>query len=126
MDKTYYTSIEQAKKLVELGLDPDTADMLFQLGEDKYADSIRVPLTKEHWEQMMPDINPCWSVGRLMDILPDPTAEVFKIKDTWNVAACGFGDTSSESLVEALVRKVEKLLKDGFITKQEKKNPLNM
>ena len=63
-----FTSLEQSKKLAEI-LPLESADMLFQLGEDKYADSIRVPLTKKHWEQMMPDINPCWSLAALLDII---------------------------------------------------------
>lgn len=65
-----YTDLNQSKKLAEI-LPLDSADMLFQLGEDKYADSIRVPLTNEHWEQMMPTINPCWSLAALLDQLPD-------------------------------------------------------
>ena len=64
-----YTDIEQSKKLAKI-LPIDSADMLFNVGAHKYADSIRVPLTKEHWEQMMPDINPCWSLAALFGVLP--------------------------------------------------------
>ena len=67
-----YTDLEQSKKLAEI-LPLDSADMFFQLGEDKFADSIRVPLTKKHWEQMIPDINPCWSLASLLSILPKGT-----------------------------------------------------
>lgn len=68
-----YTDIEQSKKLAQI-LPLESADMLFGLGEDKYADSIRVPLTKKHWEQMMmPDINPCWSLVALLNVLPRPS-----------------------------------------------------
>lgn len=69
-----YTNIEYSKKLAEI-LPLESADMLFQLGEDKYADSIRVPLTKEHWEQMMPDIKPCWSLAALLSVLHDYTLQ---------------------------------------------------
>ena len=64
-----HTDILQSRKLAEF-LPLESADMLFQLGEDKYADSIRVPLTKKHWEQMMPDVNPCWSLAALFSVLP--------------------------------------------------------
>ena len=64
-----YTDLSQSKKLAEI-LPLESADMIFQLGEDKYADSIKVPLTKKHWEQMMPDINPCWSLAALLEQLP--------------------------------------------------------
>lgn len=63
-----YTDLSQSKMLAKI-LPLDSADMLFQLGEDKYADSIRVPLTKKHWEQMMPDINPCWSASALLEVI---------------------------------------------------------
>ena len=65
-----YTDLQQSKKLAEI-LPLESADMLFQLGENKYADSIRVPLTKKHWEQMMHDINPCWSLAALLNVLPN-------------------------------------------------------
>ena len=65
-----YTDINQSRKLAEI-LPLESADMLFQLGEDKYADDIRVPLTKKHWELMMPDINPCWSLAALLGVLPN-------------------------------------------------------
>ena len=65
-----FTSLEQSKVLAKI-LPLESADMLFQLGEDKYADSIRVPLTKKHWEQMMPDIKPCWSLASLLGVLPN-------------------------------------------------------
>lgn len=64
-----YTNLEQSIQLAKI-LPIESADMIFQLGEDKYADSIRVPLTKKHWEKMMPAINPCWSLAALFDILP--------------------------------------------------------
>ena len=69
-----FTSIEQSKKLVDI-LPLESADMIFQLGENKYADSIRVPLTKKHWGQMMPDIIPCWSLAALLNILPSSTLD---------------------------------------------------
>jgi len=64
-----YSDFQQSKKLAEI-LPLESADMFFNLGEDKYADSIKVPLTKKHWEQMIPDINPCWSLAALLGVLP--------------------------------------------------------
>ena len=65
-----FTSLEQSKKLAEI-LPLESADMYWKNGEDKYADSIRVPLTKKLWEQIMPDINPCWSLASLLGVLPE-------------------------------------------------------
>lgn len=65
-----YTDLEQSKKLAKI-LPLESADMIFLHGEDKYADSIRARLTKKQWEKtMMPDINPCWSLAALLDVLP--------------------------------------------------------
>lgn len=69
-----YTDLKQSERLAKI-LPLESADMFFQLGEDKYADSIKVPLTKKHWERMMPDINPCWSLAALLDILHDYTLQ---------------------------------------------------
>lgn len=74
-----YTDLEQSKKLAKI-LPLESADMLFQLGEDKYADSIRVPLTKKHWKQMMPDINPCWSLAALLGVIPKHIKEFNRLR----------------------------------------------
>ena len=80
-----YTDLEQSKMLAEI-LPLESADMLFQLGEDKYADNIRVPLTKEHWEQMIPDIKPCWSLAALYGILPNNEKESTTLsRGSWNI-----------------------------------------
>jgi hypothetical protein len=104
-----YTDLEQSKKLAEI-LPIESADMLFQLGEDKYADSIRVPLTKEHWEQMMPDIKPCWSLAALLGILqgtnistPDPLDKIRY--SCWN----DYDITYADNPVDACVAMIEKL-----------------
>ena len=124
-----YTDISQSKKLAKI-LPLESADMLFQLGEDKYADSIRVPLTKEHWKQMMPDINPCWSLAALLDILPkkyypikghDTHLTLCKPKDKWCVLywdSTGMqdgGQTSADNPVDACVAMIEKLHKNGVL-----------
>lgn len=54
-----YTSIEQSKKLLELGLNPESADMY-------YEDDISVEIGHPWHEQHIP----CWSVGALMKLLP--------------------------------------------------------
>ena len=72
-----YTDLSQSKVFAEF-LPLESADMLFQLGEDKYANSIRVSLTNEHWKQIMPNINPCWSLIALLSVLPDYTLKSSK------------------------------------------------
>lgn len=74
-----YTTIEQSKKLVELGLSPDTADMHYP---DYYFDSNAKGPCNTSYKDAIEDlfhvyINPktkrllpCWSLGALMEIMP--------------------------------------------------------
>lgn len=69
-----YTSIEQAKKLVELGIDADTADMY-------WATDIEMVITTPYvsylnGEKNIPaykDAIPCWSTEALLKLLPIET-----------------------------------------------------
>lgn len=69
----HYTTIEQSKKLVKLGLNPDTADMCMWESEGK----IYVYVCKPD------DINctPCWSLGALLELMP-------KIQEDDNDGGC--------------------------------------
>jgi hypothetical protein len=68
-----FTTPEQSKGLLELGLSADSADMHY------HQECVRMKYGKEEFEYFLrygkPDINtystdiPCWSVGRLMEIV---------------------------------------------------------
>ena len=65
-----YTSIEQSKKLLELGLSPESADMRWTPCQDEYkkwfvAENKRIVLNydKKHCV-------PCWSIGALLKLIP--------------------------------------------------------
>lgn len=68
----YYTSKEQSKKLLELGLNPNTADMF--LASDVV---ICEPyITKTEFETLTPAYKgaiPCWSLGALLQVIPPIT-----------------------------------------------------
>lgn len=89
----YYTSIEQSKKLLELGLSPESADMYYKAVYrlDKPKEILEYTLRPiigsilkaiEHKNLMrsftletktykMKDIGiPCWSVGALLELIP--------------------------------------------------------
>ena len=73
-----FTTPEQSKRLLELGVPADSADCVFMRGYSSYGkdefvvpfyktDSI-VSFFKDHeWEDGI-DFIPCWSVGRLIEI----------------------------------------------------------
>lgn len=73
-----YTSIEQSKKLLELGLSPESADMIHIYSiirgkENGFLDAVpkesilyAVHTTIEEKEKSIP----CWSLGALLDLMP--------------------------------------------------------
>lgn len=69
-----FTSIEESKKLVELGVDLNTADMFYEIQKNYNDDGtdqtfVRVgefpKLQFKYYEYI-----PCWSTGVLIDLLP--------------------------------------------------------
>ena len=83
------TSIEQSKKLIELGIDINTADMHYStwtiLNEGEY---ILSPNQGETIEELQEDygnqVIPAWSLSALFDILPDDTNIIKDKSDTEN------------------------------------------
>ena len=67
-----WTTLEQGKKLVELGLNPNTAD-LFYFYDDALEEYDGVPSiieeTNEHFD-LFPDDVPCWSGVALINLMP--------------------------------------------------------
>ena len=57
-----WTTIEQSKKLIEAGLDPNTADMWIS-PQSKYVGNIEM---KPHYK-----VYHSWSLGRLIGLIPD-------------------------------------------------------
>ena len=72
-----YTSIEQSKKLIEAGLDPNTADMYYVF--DPFIQDINgLNIGKPEEPQDVP----CWSLGALIDLMPD-CIETKRPKNIW-------------------------------------------
>lgn len=68
----HYTSIEMSKKLIELGLNPDTADMCYSrrpTGNSEY--STFPDFKPEGRLEVFTKVDlPCWSLGALIDVMP--------------------------------------------------------
>lgn len=80
-----YTSLSQSKKLIELGLSPESADMFYSMRHredyDDYDFLIPVPMPiaeyiegqKAHCPTYCTDFEkliPCWSTGQLYSLIP--------------------------------------------------------
>lgn len=61
-----YTTPEQSKKLLELGLNPESADLYYLvITDDEYSD---YPKASDK-ETILREL-PCWSLGALIDLMP--------------------------------------------------------
>lgn len=143
----HYTTLEQSKKLMELGLNPDTADMFYSrrpTGKSKY--SIFPDFKPEGQLEIFTKVDlPCWSLGALMNLLP-PSIQTgegiqnhYEIdirkywgneKDLYQVA---YGNNKGlsekwhdmintgerENLVDAAFQMIWWLLENGYIKKEE-------
>ena len=72
-----YTSIEQSKKLLELGLNPESADMEYLAIKEDGKLVGDIPFVKDDSEvedsaySHIYDRIPCWSATKLLDLLPN-------------------------------------------------------
>jgi len=114
------TSLEQSKKLIELGIDIDTADMcwsLFTVITNGNKDIKQVLLPTSYGEvtkQPAPDFierNPAWSLSALLELMPTDdkkdeyyvTTESHSDYHTVNYRNCWDGCIHSEDSEESLL-----------------------
>lgn len=74
-----WCSIEQSKKLIEAGLDPNTADMYYDLIDEP--ELYGYPHTP-YREDDIGMFHPCWSLGTLIELIPK-TIETKKPKNLY-------------------------------------------
>ena len=136
----HYTSIEQSKNLLELGLSIKTADMAYL----KYADSdnptprfdgcapmilMDVPIDEINCETL-----PCWSLGALSEMLPEDITDsednyplvISKSNRGWSVSYStpyyrnyGVYEECGETLIEAVYGMIVWLIENDYIKKGE-------
>lgn len=78
----HFTTIEQSKKLLELGLSPETSDMNIPFYKDNNSYVEGIPATRPYdevfkelssilgKEESNKRLFPCWSLGALLDVMP--------------------------------------------------------
>lgn len=83
MKQLGWTSLEQSKKLIEVGLDPNTADMHiidWRIEKEGY---FNTSLCYSKWDaEHVRGYLPCWSLGALIGLLPK-TIEIKKPKNLY-------------------------------------------
>ena len=64
----HYTTIEQSKKLLELGLSAESADMWYERIDHELTEYSCNPLLKS--DAALYKGLPCWSLGALLEVMP--------------------------------------------------------
>lgn len=124
------TTIEQSKKLLELGLSPDSADILIlnNVGRSgKVDDTNYTIILKENLNPLakVPEIIPCWSVGALLELMPELNGR-YRPTICPSENLCYFEDflreelvtIDGDSLIEVCVQTVIWLLDHDYINKK--------
>ena len=141
----YYTSIEQSKKLLKLGLNPESADFEykcigFTMHTTRPTDGFKYQITlKEQNIPHEPKYNiPCWSLGALLEVMPhiikdnDYTNEItlllYPMQDKWfcvynELDKDGYSPYAEEkgtTPIEAAYFMAIYLLENGYIKRNQK------
>lgn len=119
-----WTTLEESRRLVELGLDVKTADMHWKqvadgLGEPWVWRAIcgnDVAIVQDLFSYRQGYVVPCWSLGRLIELLKPYNGQTWEACGTLdNGALFRFGERTScafhgKTLIESVVRMTEWLL----------------
>lgn len=122
---THYTTLEQSKKLVELGLNPDTADMCYIQHFDESYNEVTFIEEDPILTHTIDAIDlPCWSLGALLELMPIIDDNSYSLSGTLNKGAlCKHPCTSvmfqEESPLEAVYNMICWLLERNYIKKGE-------
>lgn len=136
----HYTTIEQSKKLLKLGLNPESADMhyLFENYITQPIIKIEVGYNKDEEEACLEDdfaseYIPCWSLGALLEVMPEHIFSEDRIKNYTPVLHIGEKNVvwyqhmneflhieHADTPIEAAYSTVVWLLENGYIKKEPK------
>lgn len=119
-----YTTIEQSKHLVELGLNPSTADMCYphfiRGGADTYNETPEIAEDIDYPYEM-----PCWSLTALLELMPCPIilngnfaypiVNLFSKSITYDVGMAEYHKEEGYDLIDAAVKTVVWLIEQEHI-----------
>ena len=118
-----YTSIEQSKRLLELGLDPKSADMNWHdmPGIGKFVRAFPYVHENGATEGFLP----CWSVGALLELMPicnlyDERTKKYPSRWSFNYngdTMIDYHETSADNIIDAAYDMMVWLLENNYINK---------
>ena len=104
----YYTSLDQSKRLLDLGFDPTTADMCYG------PDNLIIPT------RPINNYTPSWSLAALIGALPIVKGEYLKYRRNPNGKYVSFSDSlrimtsECDELIDAIIEMIEWCLKNNY------------
>ena len=132
-----YTTIEQSKKLLELGLDPSAADMCYQYWDKNndipvsisYTDGVNmIKQTASYdvsYNKKLEALIPCWSLAALIELMPKTIIsegcccylfiDVNNISFDYLSGFAQFNSINADTLLDAAVENVKWLIEQGHI-----------
>lgn len=122
------TSIEQSKKLLELGLSPETADMCWQSNLDNTDREYLLGIgEEEYWDiEMIDGYNdirqydyPAWSVEALLKLIGSCDIHFSALTGDFISINCLDNEISGTSLLDICYEMVLWQLEEGYIKKGE-------
>lgn len=118
-----YTTIEQSKKLIEAGLDLNTADMCYINGK------VYSSKKEDFADFNQPYITECWSLGRLIELMPEsvnwrklvitkPYIAYVNLEE-WVYSGHSYFEACDDTLIENAVATICWLLENNYIKREE-------
>ena len=100
-----YSSIEQSKHLLKLGLSPESADACYDVGDGQTKAHIECEnftsyFTNDEFPELKDRYIPCWSVGALLELMPS-TLHTF-LGNTHLCMYKAFDDTNIQGIKEEI------------------------
>ena len=113
------TSLEQSKKLLSLGLDPITADMMYREYETVIGDDYGYNYRLQTYNDENIEGVPCWSLAALLELMPLYNGTTPRLAWSKGSYTCfyyqGYSITNPNSIVDAAFEMVCWLIKQGHI-----------
>ena len=113
------TTIEQSKHLLELGLDPNTADMNW-FGNEKIGVPYELDLLPYKKRSLHHHCLPAWSLTALLEVMPKPdlyreTADLWVCVTLFKEGSIrGFGETAIDATYDVITKMFER----GYLKKK--------
>ena len=108
------TDINQSKKLLELGLKPETADMYYHEGSEDGAGNIEYHpnIRTECNNILFPDYIPAWSLHRLIELICNKECDEHYYFDL------SVDYDSMEDVYDSIIEVIERHIKGKFFNKE--------